>query len=111
VGRAAYLWGWPLVNMANRAIAFSKAPEPGLLGGVVPVAFGWNAMLTGYISPEEHFIACPNQDVVYGAGFVALDKESIPDDPGHPHARSALVHRPGRRKTPRPAKPDPASAR
>ena len=39
VGRMAYLWGWPLVNMANRAAAFSKAPEPGLLGGVVPIAF------------------------------------------------------------------------
>src|SRR5678810_575791 len=24
VGRMAYLWGWPLVNMANRADAFSK---------------------------------------------------------------------------------------
>ena len=75
VGRIAYLWGWPLVNVANRADAFSKAPEPGLLGGVVPVAFNRNAMLTGYISPDEHFIACPNQDVVYGAGFFALDKE------------------------------------
>jgi hypothetical protein len=77
VGRTAYLWGWALVNMANRADAFSKAPEPGLLGGVVPVAFNSNAMMTGYISPEEHFIACPNQDVVYGAGFVTLDKEPI----------------------------------
>jgi hypothetical protein len=77
VGRAAYMWGWPLVNMANRAIAFSKAPEPGLLGGVVPVAFGRNAMLTGYISPEEHFVTCPNQDVVYGTGFFALDKEPV----------------------------------
>jgi hypothetical protein len=34
VGRMAYLWGWPLVNMANRGIAFSKTPEPGLMGGV-----------------------------------------------------------------------------
>jgi len=77
VGRMAYVWGWPLVNMANRADAFSKAPEPGLLGGVVPVAFNRNAMVTGYISPEEHFVACPNQDVVYGAGFYTLDKEPI----------------------------------
>jgi hypothetical protein len=77
VGRIAYLWGWPLVNMANRAAAFSKAPEPGLLGGVVPVAYGRNAMLTNYISAEEKFIACPNQDVVYGSGFYALDKEPI----------------------------------
>ena len=77
VGRMAYLWGWPLVNMANRGIAFSKAPEPGLLGGVLPIAFNRNAMLTGYISPEERFVTCPNQDVVYGAGFMTLDKEPI----------------------------------
>jgi hypothetical protein len=77
VGRMAYLWGWPLVNMANRSMAFSKAPEPGLLGGVVPIAFGRNAMLTSYVSPEEYFVACPNQDVVYGAGFFALDEGPI----------------------------------
>src|SRR5215470_6811878 len=33
VARMAYVWGWPLVDAANRAVAFSKAPEPGLLGG------------------------------------------------------------------------------
>jgi hypothetical protein len=27
VARMAYLWGWPLVNAANRAVAFSKAPR------------------------------------------------------------------------------------
>jgi hypothetical protein len=83
VGRMAYVWGWPLVDAANRAAAFSKAPEPGLLGGVVPVAYNRLAMLTGYISPDQHFIACPNQDVVYGAGFFDLDKEAtvfqVPD--------------------------------
>lgn len=77
VGRMAYLWGWPLVNMANRAAAFARAPEPGLLGGVIPVAYNRITMLTGYIAPNQHFIACPNQDVVYGAGFFALDKEPI----------------------------------
>ena len=77
VGRMAYLWGWPLVNNVNRSKAFSKAPEPGLLGGVVPVAFNRNAMLTGYVSPDQHFVTCTNQDVVYGAGFMALDKEPI----------------------------------
>jgi len=34
-------------------------------------------MLTGYISPEERFVTCPNQDVVYSAGFMTLDKEPI----------------------------------
>jgi hypothetical protein len=77
VGRMAYLWGWPLVNSVNRSIAFSKAPEPGLIGGVVPIAFNGNAMLTGYISPDQTIIACPNQDVAYGAGWMTLDKEPI----------------------------------
>jgi len=33
-----------------------RPPEPGLLGGVMPVAFNRIAMLMGYISPEEHYI-------------------------------------------------------
>ena len=78
VGRAAYLWGWTLVNMANRHADFSKAPEPGLIGGVVPVAHNAVAMLTGYISPDQRIIACANQDVAYGAGFLDnLDSEPI----------------------------------
>ena len=83
VARMAYFWGWPLVNAANRAHAFSEAPEPGLMGGVIPVAYNRLAMLTGYIAPNQHFIACPNQDVAYGAGFFDLDKEAaiiqVPD--------------------------------
>ena len=42
VGRMAYFWGW-FAN-ANRAVAFSKVPEPGLVGGVVPIAYGGIAM-------------------------------------------------------------------
>jgi len=84
VGRMAYLWGYPMVNAHNRRAAFARAPEPGLLGGVVPVApVGFNQMLTDYINPDQTFIVCPNQDVVYGAGFTALDKEptvvQVPD--------------------------------
>ena len=84
VGRMAYLWGYPMVNAHNRRAAFAQAPEPGLLGGVVPMApVGFNQMLTDYIKPEETFIVCPNQDVAYGAGFTALDKEptvvQVPD--------------------------------
>jgi hypothetical protein len=77
VGRMAYMWGWPLVNSVNRSKAFAKAPEPGLQGGVVPIAYNRIAMLTNYIDPAERFITCPNQDVVYGAGYFDLDKEPI----------------------------------
>ena len=75
VGRTAYFWGWPLVANANRAVAFSKSPEPGLVGGVVPIAYGGIAMLTDYLTPNQRVVACANQDVVYGPGFLPLDKE------------------------------------
>ncbi len=78
VGRVAYLWGWALVNNANRHASFSQAPEPGLLGGVLPVAHNALAMLTGYVSADQRFVTCTNQDVAYGAGFFDnLDKEPI----------------------------------
>jgi hypothetical protein len=78
VARSAYLWGWPLVNQLNRRATFAKAPEPGRLGGVLPVApTGYVSMLTDYIAADERFVTCPNQDTVYGAGFMALDKQPV----------------------------------
>ena len=83
VGRMAYFWGWPLVANANRAVAFSKAPEPGLVGGVVPIAYRGIAMLTDYLTADQRVVACSNQDVVYGPGFLPLDEEpfvcQVPD--------------------------------
>lgn len=78
VGRMAYLWGWPIVNERHRRAAFDKSPEPGLLGGVLPVApVNHVTMLTDYIRPDQHFVACPNQDVAYGFGFGDLGKEPV----------------------------------
>ena len=34
-------------------------------------------MLTNYIDPSETFIAIPNQDVVYGLGWLSLAKEPV----------------------------------
>ena len=76
IGQMAYVWGWPLVNMSNRAAAFSKIKEPSVYGGL-PMGYNGLAMLTDYISPEERSVACPNQDVVYGTGFFDLDKEPV----------------------------------
>lgn len=74
----AYIWGWPLINMVNRRAAITKAPHPGILGGFVPAApRGRIAMLSDYIKPQETFVTCPNQDVVYGLGFFDLDREPV----------------------------------
>lgn len=78
LARTAYTWGWPMVNMLNRRIGITKAPHPGLLGGVLPVApQGQLAMLHDYIEPSERAVACPNQDVVYGLGFFDLDSQPV----------------------------------
>jgi hypothetical protein len=71
LGRLAFLWGWPLVNMHNRLAIMEQVPGPGLLGGVVPAASpGSVGMLHDYITPDEKLVACPNQDVVYGFGII-----------------------------------------
>jgi hypothetical protein len=71
VGRLAYLWAWPLVNMHNRLSMMEKLPGPGLLGGIIPAASpGSAAMLHDYVRPEERVVACPNQDMVYGLGVI-----------------------------------------
>ena len=94
VGRMAYFWGWPLMSNANRAVAFSKAPEPGLMGGVIPIAYGGIAMQTDYVTPNQRFIACANQDVVYGIGFlrrVGCDDYAIPYSGATSAARPATA--------------------
>lgn len=78
VARQAYFWAWPMVNIYNRRLAFEKIPEPGLNGGLLPAA-PWNrlALLSHYVEPMERIAACPNQDVIYGAGVAALDKSAV----------------------------------
>src|SRR3954454_18007633 len=69
VARDAYFWAWPMVNIYNRRLAFSQAPKVGLMNGVLPFApLNRMSMLHDYIKPEQRWVACPNQDVAYGAG-------------------------------------------
>ncbi|HEY1280628.1 MAG TPA: DUF1254 domain-containing protein, partial [Acidimicrobiales bacterium] len=78
VAQLAYAVGYPTVNMMNRRARLSAAPEPGRLAGVLPAApTGHVAMLNDYIDPGQTFIACPNQDVVYGLGFFSLDEQPV----------------------------------
>lgn len=78
VGRMAYVWGWPLVNNYNRSERVKNLPEPGRLGGILPVSPpGHVSMLTDYISEEERFVTCPNQDTVYGAGYQRLNAKPV----------------------------------
>jgi hypothetical protein len=78
MGKQMYFWGWPLVNLHNRVLVMEQVPQPGLNGGVVPVGPpGHLSMLSDYITPDQRYVACPNQDVVYGACFMLLDKGPV----------------------------------
>lgn len=78
LARDVYVWGWPIVNAFHRRTSMGAAPEPGLIGGVLPAApTGQVAMLSHYIDPAQRWVAHPNQDVVYGIGFGAVDDDPI----------------------------------
>jgi hypothetical protein len=76
--RDVYFWAWTAVNVYNRRVGFEKLPGPGRLGGALPAAPpNQLVMLTDYVLPSEREVACPNQDVVYGGGPLALDVEPV----------------------------------
>lgn len=78
IAQDAYLWGWPIVNAFNRRASFAQAPSRGLVGGVLPAApSGYVTMLSDYVSPEQRWVAHPNQDVVYGFGYAAVDDDPV----------------------------------
>src|SRR6516164_9378969 len=64
---------WPMVNVYNRRLTYEKVPEIMLSGPVPAAPLNQLGMLSDYIVPEERIVACPNQDVVYGVGALALD--------------------------------------
>ena len=75
--RDAYFWIWPLINMYNRRLAFAQMKEMKYVGALPQVPLNRLAMLTDYIAPEQRHTACPNQDVVYGVGPLALDLSPV----------------------------------
>ncbi|MDH7785676.1 hypothetical protein QBD01_001694 [Ochrobactrum sp. 19YEA23] len=77
VARDAYFWAWPLVNMANRRASYSEIPERMYVGAAPMAPPNELTMLTDYFPPDVRLVACPNQDVVYGGGLIALDKSPV----------------------------------
>src|SRR5262245_446534 len=66
IAQMAYVWGWPIINMINRRAKITQAHI--------------QAASMAYCRPRlaaRTFVACPNQDVVYGLGFFSLDEEPV----------------------------------
>lgn len=77
VGKDAYFWAWPLVNMYNRRLHFAPVKEMTYVGPLMEPPLNRLIMLTDYGDPAERAVACPNQDVVYGLGALALDVSPV----------------------------------
>ena len=77
VARDVYFWAWPLVNVYNRRLAVRDVKDFVRAGPVPSAPLNRVGMLTDYIEPGERLVACPNQDVVYGAGPIALDVSPV----------------------------------
>lgn len=77
VARDVFFWAWPLVNIYNRRIAFSKMKEQRHVGPLLDAPLNRLTMLMDYVDPEGRNVACPNQDVVYGLGMLALDESPV----------------------------------
>ena len=77
VARDAYFWAWPLVNMYNRRLANESVKQFVRAGPMPSAPINHLAMLSDYIDPGERIGVCPNQDVVYGVGLLALEKSPV----------------------------------
>ena len=77
VGRDAYFWAWPLAGVYNRRLGAAANTEIAYAGPLPAAPLNRLAMLTDYVAPEERLVACPNQDVVYGGGSLALEQSAV----------------------------------
>ena len=77
VARDAYFWAWPMVNIYNRRLAVAKLSKMVRSGPTVSAPINRLGMLTDYVDPAERQVACPNPDVVYGLGVLALDVSPV----------------------------------
>jgi hypothetical protein len=77
VGRDAYFWAWPLINIYSRRVAASQVTKIVRTGPVVSAPLNRLGMITDYVDPAARLVACPNQDVVHGLGVLALDLSPV----------------------------------
>lgn len=73
MARDAYFWAWAMANIYGRRLRYTPLTSTVMAGPVPASPLNHLGMLTDYIDPSERIVACPNQDVVYGNGALALE--------------------------------------
>ena len=77
VARDTFMWAWPLVNIYNKRRGAEQSKELAYAGPVPAAPLNRIVMLTDYVAPDERIVACPNQDVAYGAGSLGLEQSPV----------------------------------
>jgi hypothetical protein len=77
VGRDAYFWAWPLINLYIRRLVHENVTETMISGAMPEAPLNRLGMLSDYLAAEQRLNPCPNQDVVYGVGALALDLSPV----------------------------------
>src|SRR6478735_2246661 len=62
VARDVYFWAWPMVNVYNRRLYFSKVTQQQYTGPSPQAPVNRFTMLADYAPPEQRNVACANQD-------------------------------------------------
>jgi hypothetical protein len=66
-----------LVNLYIRRLVHEKVSEIMISGAVPEAPLNRLGMLSDYLAAEQRLNPCPNQDVVYGVGALALDLSPV----------------------------------
>jgi len=80
LARVVYIWGHPLVNTCSRTSiwAMMKDHGPGMAMGLFPGSpKNWMGYLDDYMPAQQRKVVTPNNDTIYGAGFLDLGEEPV----------------------------------
>jgi hypothetical protein len=77
VGADVYFWAYPMLASYGRRMAASRTTETVLAGGFPLAPLNHLGMLSDYADPAQREIPCPDRDMIYGAGVLALDLSPV----------------------------------
>lgn len=77
VGRDAYFWAWPLLNIYSRRLAASQVSKIVRSGSAISAPLNRLGMFTDHAGEAERQVTCPNPDMVYGLSILALDVSPV----------------------------------
>ncbi len=61
VGRDAFFWAWPMLDIYNRRLSSAAVPELARAGALAGAPVNRLAMLPDFLPPPQRSVACPDR--------------------------------------------------